>query len=65
LLAEQLIDVAAAAAIVGTHPTTVTRWLRVGIKRGDGTVRRLEGARAGGQWRTSRQALGRFLSPAG
>jgi hypothetical protein len=40
--------------------TTVWRWVLRGVKAPDGTRVRLEAARVGGCWLTSREALTRF-----
>jgi hypothetical protein len=40
--------------------STVWRWVLRGVKGANGTVVRLEAARVGGRWLTSREALARF-----
>jgi hypothetical protein len=42
-----------------THPSTILRWILHGLRG-----RKLEGARLGGRWITSAEALERFVSPA-
>jgi hypothetical protein len=52
----------------GRHPgrkdqlsfSTVWRWVLRGVRGADGEVVRLEAARVGGRWFTSREALARF-----
>jgi hypothetical protein len=43
------------------HPSTITRWILDGAKRPDGTLIKLEAARVGSRWVTTRAALERFL----
>ena len=45
-----------------SHTTTPLRWVRNGVKRPDGTVVRLEAARVGTRWLTSRPAIIRFIT---
>lgn len=45
-----------------SHTTTPLRWVRCGVKRPDGTVVRLEAARVGTRWLTSRAAIVRFIN---
>jgi hypothetical protein len=42
------------------HLSTILRWVLKGSKAPDGTLVRLEAARLGGRWLTSREALQRF-----
>jgi hypothetical protein len=44
------------------HTTTLLRWVRNGVKLSDGTVTRLEAARVGTRWLTSRAAIVRFIT---
>lgn len=43
-------------------PTTLTRWITVGAPRYDGTLVRLEAARYGRRWMTTRGAVARFIA---
>jgi hypothetical protein len=43
-----------------THISTILRWILEGAKTPAGEVVRLEAARLGGKWVTSREALQRF-----
>jgi hypothetical protein len=75
LTAEQPIPLAAACALVPpgrngkrTHLSTLLRWILSGARGPGGERIRLEAARLGGRWVTSREALQRFaeaLTPAG
>src|SRR5262245_50867931 len=42
------------------HPSTVFRWVTTGVRGPDGSRVRLDGARVGGRWMTSVEALDRF-----
>jgi hypothetical protein len=74
IFTEERLGLAAAAAIVPparngrrTHISTILRWILQGAKAPDGQRVRLEAARIGGRWFTSREALERFsraLTPA-
>jgi hypothetical protein len=44
-----------------THISTVLRWITKGVKLANGDVVRLEGARLGGRWTTSVEAVERFM----
>jgi hypothetical protein len=44
-----------------THVSTVLRWITKGVKLANGEVVRLEGARCGGRWTTSVEAVARFM----
>jgi hypothetical protein len=44
-----------------THVSTVLRWITKGVKLSNGEVVRLEGARCGGRWTTSVEAVARFM----
>ncbi|QEL19503.1 DUF1580 domain-containing protein [Limnoglobus roseus] len=57
----------AAASLPGrrgqrTSPQTVLRWALKGTRGASGSVVRLEAARLGASWVTSREALARFIS---
>jgi hypothetical protein len=43
-----------------THLSTLLRWILIGAKAPDGTRVRLEAARLGSRWVTSKEALQRF-----
>jgi hypothetical protein len=67
LTTEDAITLAAACRLVPparngrkTHISTLVRWIAQGVKAPDGTLVRLEAARLGGRWVTSRTALQRF-----
>ncbi len=67
LTAEKPIPLAAAATLIPparngkkTHLSTILRWILRGAKAPDGTLVKLEAARLGGRWLTSREALQRF-----
>ncbi|HEY1380347.1 MAG TPA: DUF1580 domain-containing protein, partial [Gemmataceae bacterium] len=69
ILSETVIGPAAAARRLGegrrgrpVHPATVTRWIMEGVRRSDGTRVRLEAVKAGSAWRTSVEALARFVA---
>jgi len=55
LLSEDLIGLAEAACIASVSVRTIRRWIQVGCNG-----RTLEAAKLGGQFRTSREAIGRF-----
>ena len=64
---ETPLSLAAAARLVPParggkrcHLSTILRWIVKGSKAPDGTTVRLEGARVGGRWLTTLQALRRF-----
>ena len=68
LLSETTIGLSAAAALLGVgrgnrpiHPATLTRWILRGIRGPDGQRIKLEGVRVGSSWRTSREAVARFV----
>lgn len=61
ILDETVLDTREAAAFARTTARTVVRWLTDGYPAGSGVVR-LEGVRVGREWRTSREAVGRFLT---
>jgi hypothetical protein len=44
-----------------THISTVLRWITKGVKLANGEVVRLEGARLGGRWTTTIEAVERFM----
>jgi hypothetical protein len=44
-----------------THPSTIYRWITIGVHLRGGEVVRLEGARIGGRWLTSAEAIQRFV----
>lgn len=44
------------------NPSTVFRWITVGIRFADGQRIRLDAVRLGGRWLTSGQALARFMA---
>lgn len=54
VLTEDVIDAGEAAKLLRVDAATVRRWMQAG---------RLEAVRAGAAWRTSRQAVGRFVAP--
>ena len=43
-----------------THVSTILRWITKGFRLSNGERVRLEGARLGGRWITSVEAIGRF-----
>jgi hypothetical protein len=45
-----------------THVSTIHRWITRGVRLTSGEVVRLEGARLGGRWITSVQAMERFMA---
>lgn len=47
------------------HFATVYRWIVDGVKSADGTVVKLEAARIGAKWVTSKEALTRFVDRLG
>jgi hypothetical protein len=44
-----------------TSPSTVWRWIAVGVRLPDKSLLKLEAARIGGRWLTSKAALARFI----
>ncbi len=69
LLNETLLSFGQAARKLPAHrgpgrcsPATIWRWIRDGVKLPDGRRLRLEAIRIGGAWRTSEEALGRFVA---
>jgi hypothetical protein len=64
---EHVISLAQAARSVPSsqgktvHAATVWRWIRKGVLAGDGRRVRLDAAKLGGRWVTSKEALQRFL----
>jgi hypothetical protein len=69
LLAETPLSMNAAARLIGEGRSgrplaaaTVFRWCTQGVTMPDGTRLRLEGIRIARTWRTSREALARFLA---
>lgn len=67
IFSETRLALADAAAIIPparngrkTHISTILRWILQGAKAPDGRRVRLEAARIGGRWFTSREALERF-----
>lgn len=56
ILAETVLTLSQAAALATVSRDTVRRWLTKGLR---GV--RLAACRCGGHWRTSREAVGRFL----
>jgi hypothetical protein len=67
LTTETPIPLAAAAKLLPAarngkrcHLSTLLRWILRGCRGPDGTLIRLEGARLGDRWVTSREALQRF-----
>jgi hypothetical protein len=66
ITAEKLIDLSEAARLrpgsrldKPTHPGTMARWILKGLRTPAGLIK-LEGARLGRKWYTTRQALQRF-----
>lgn len=49
------------ARCIGTHPSTVLRWILHGVKLADGRTHKLEAVRVGGRWATSEAAYRRFV----
>ncbi len=45
-----------------THPATLTRWIRKGVRAASGVTVRLEGVRLGTRWLTTEPALARFAA---
>jgi hypothetical protein len=43
------------------HISTIARWIISGTRALDGSIVRLEAARLGGRWITSREAIGRYM----
>jgi uncharacterized protein DUF1580 len=67
LSAETPLPLAAAAKLIPpgrsgkhTHLSTLLRWILQGVKSPSGEIVRLEAARLGSRWVTSREALQRF-----
>lgn len=44
------------------HPSVVSRWIKTGLKAGDGSTVRLEAVKCGGSLCTSREAIERFFA---
>jgi hypothetical protein len=44
-----------------THTSTILRWITKGVRLASGEIVRLEGARLGGRWITSVEAVHRFM----
>src|SRR5262249_29810591 len=66
-LHEHHIGLREAGTIIGrdgrpVHVSTILRWILSGVRGPDGGKVRLDGARIGGRWTTSREALERFLA---
>lgn len=68
IIAGDALGLGAAARLLPAHrgsgranPTTVWRWITSGARASDGRAVRLEAARVGGRWLTSRGALTRFI----
>ena len=69
ILSGDSLALSAAARLLPAHrgpgrasASTVWRWIRTGTRTLDGQVVRLEAARVGGRWLTSRAALARFAA---
>ena len=69
LLLETLIGPAEAARLFPDHrgrgrvnPSTVWRWIRSGVRTSTGEVVRLEAIRIGTGWRTTVEAIERFVA---
>lgn len=60
VLAETPLTPSGAAALLVSTKPTVIRWLNAGCPV-NGTVVKLDGLMVGGRWRTSREAVARFL----
>lgn len=67
LLNETLVSLATAARKVPgrggrpLHPSTIFRWICEGVRTPDGVRLKLEACRIGFSWKTSEQALRRFV----
>lgn len=61
LLAGDGIGLGEAARIATVSSETAWRWVTLGVRR-DGVTYRLEAARVGCRWKTTRAALARFLA---
>jgi hypothetical protein len=74
VVAGDALTLSAAARLLPSHrgdgrvsATTIWRWITAGTRTSDGRTFRLEAARVGGRWLTSRAALARYaaaLTPA-
>lgn len=62
ILAGDRLTIPEIAALTGVAEGTVWTWLTRGVAGPDGRRVRLEGARCGVLWRTSRAALKRFMT---
>lgn len=62
ILAGDRLTIPEAAALTGAAEGTIWSWLTRGVAGPDGRRVRLEGARCGVLWRTSRAALKRFMT---
>ena len=70
ILAGDALGISAAAKLFPAHkgqspttnPATVWRWLTVGARSASGIVVKLDAARVGGRWLTSRAAIERFVT---
>ena len=64
---EQLLPLSEAAKLIPSakgkhlHPASVWRWVRKGVVAPDGRRVKLDSAKVGGRWYTSREAVQRFL----
>lgn len=61
VLTETTMDPAAVAELLNTSSKTAVRWMAVGLPVA-GMVIKLEGVRVGTRWKTSREAVARFLN---
>jgi hypothetical protein len=69
IIAGDALGLGATARLLPAHrgegrasATTIWRWITLGTRTADGRVVRLEAARVGGRWLTSRAALGRYAA---
>src|SRR5262245_33839415 len=69
IIAGDALGLSAAARLLPAHrgdgracPSTLWRWIRTGTRTPDGRVVRLEAARIGTRWLTSRAALARYMA---
>jgi hypothetical protein len=68
LLGENLLSISQAAKRVpafrgrAARPSTIFRWLTIGVKMPDGSTLKLEGIRLAARWLTTAEALTRFLA---
>lgn len=69
IIAGDALGLSAAARLLPAHrgegrasASTIWRWIRTGTRTGDGRVVRLEAARIGGRWLTSKAAITRYMS---